>query len=49
MWGRKYTFMVLREYSIITQGLHSYVTWVEDDPVIIESALARNVLNLSLS
>ena len=39
--------MVLREYLIITQRLDSYITWVEDDPIIIESALARDVLNLS--
>lgn len=28
------------------KGLDSYVTWVEEDPIIIELALAPNVLNL---
>ena len=47
MWEGEYAFMVLWEYSIITQRLDNYATWVEEDPIIIESALARDVLNLS--
>ena len=37
---------ILAQYA---KGLDSYVTWVEEDPIIIELALAHDVLNLSSS
>ena len=37
---------ILAHYA---KGLDSYVTWVVGDPILIESALARDVLNLSSS
>ena len=37
---------ILAQYA---KDLVSYVIWVEEDPIIIELALAHDVLNLSLS
>lgn len=37
---------ILTQYA---KGLNSFVAWVEEDLVVIESTLAQNVLNLSSS
>ena len=37
---------ILAQYA---KGLDTYVTWVEEGPIIIELALAHDVLNLSSS
>ena len=47
MWGGKdITAHILVQYA---KDLVSYVTWVNKDPIIIESVLTYNVLNLSSS
>ena len=31
------------------KGINSFLTWVKEDPIVIESALAQDILNLSPS
>ena len=31
------------------KGISNFVTWVEGDPIVIESALVQDILNLSSS
>ena len=37
---------ILAQY---VEGISNSVTWVEGDPIVIESALAQDILNLSSS
>ena len=45
-WGGNKPAHILAQY---VKGNVSYVAWVEENPIIIESTLAHDVLNLSSS
>jgi len=40
---------LLAKFAKEIDNIHSYVTWIEENPSLIESAITHDVLNLSSS